>query len=354
MEKPKYVNEGSYGCVYKPSMSCELGLSSDRMTTIGKLMINDKDVREEWDAANAIKLIDPTNQFTVKAHGVCKNYDMTLVDREELDRCTLIDGDSTGTSQIVYEYGGKTITSFLERYKDSTMPMDTFVRLFFKFGNLFNGAMKLSENRKIHFDIKSENVLMDDDMNLRLIDFGLLTSQDTIETNDLISYPYRYFPPELRVYAFLKSGTGNLTPTEVIQEYNVDAGYNFIESCKIFDPVADVNAMFRTPKEELIMFSRRRADVFALGWLLCLVGFCTDNMSAFPPQVKFPVLSFVRGTARFYPENRMTPEDAYAYHNFVCSYLVNSSALHSGKRSLPALRSTKRAKREPKDKEREL
>lgn len=353
-EKPRFVNAGSYGCVYKPSLPCELRASHDK-NTIGKLMVSEDDVREEWDANKVIKLIDPDNQFTVKAHGVCRDYEMSKVDRDEIASCTLIeDQRATKTSQIVYDYGGTTITSFLGQFGESSMPVDTFVRLFFKFGNLFFGAMKLAENKRIHFDIKSENVLIDDDMNLRLIDFGLLTTHEDIGSNDLISYAYRYFPPELRVYANMTDDNGknvDVTPTDVLNEYNVDAGYTFIETCRLFDPVADVNAIFRTPKADLLTFARRRVDVFALGWLLCLVGFSADNMSAFPPEVKFPILSFIRGTARFHPEHRMSPEDAYAYHNFACSFLANSSALHTATvKSLPALRPGHRATHKTKSK----
>lgn len=348
--KPQYVNAGAYGCVFEPHLPCELGLSASdprAKKTIGKIMGDAGDAKTEWDAHQSVRLVDPNNEFTVKAHGMCGQYRLSDVDAKELQKCVLLDSTSadrenTG-AQIIYEYGGKTLTSFLMSFVDAPMPMDTFVRLFFKFGNLFYGAMLLNNNKSIHFDIKSENVLIDDDMNLKLIDFGLLTRQEDLKNNELIAFSYRYFPPELRIYSHMtRHMPRELTPYEVLQEYVSDGGYQFLQKSNVFDPEEDINQIFGMTPDVIMTFSQRRVDVFALGWLMCLVAFCADNMSVdngFAADIKFPLMSFIRSTARFHPEHRSTPEEAFAYHNMVCTYFANSSVLH--KKTLMSSSSTR-------------
>ncbi len=353
--KPKYVNAGAYGCVFEPHLPCELGVSSKdprAKATIGKIMSDANEAKIEWEANELVRKVDPKNDFTVKAHGVCKRYQLSQVDAHELEKCVLLKDGTSGQNgvQIVYEHGGKTLTEFLMNYEHTYMPMDVFVRLFFKFGNLFYGAMLLNNSQSIHFDIKSENVLIDDDMNLKLIDFGLLTRHHELEKNELIAFSYRYFPPELRIYSHkTRSTPKELTPSEVLEEYMNDGGYDFIEKFQLFDPKDDIEKCFALPAETLMTFTKRRVDVFALGWLLSLVGFCTNGMEdpKFTADIKFPIFTFIRNTARFHPEHRSSPEEAYAYHKMICSYFANSNVLHN--KRLSALRPSEEDKDESKN-----
>lgn len=328
----KYINEGAYGCVFRSHIPCEVNMNvPGDHSTIGKLMFDAKDIASENKAVEAMRLIDPEHLFTVRSYGTCKPQAAFLESDPEAKKCELLNEPhhANQRNQIVYQYGGVTLTKFIMDFS-SGMPWHVFLRVFFKMGNLFFAAMRLSAAEKVHFDIKSENVLVDDEWNMKLIDFGLLANQDEIGSNSLISMSYRYFPPELRVYAHKTRGHQDaelsaLTPDDVLAEYRDDVAFELIKNQGLFDPEDDVRKLFACSAEDIMHWSKKRIDVFTVGWLLALVVFSANNLSDAPPPARFVLMTLLRHMCRFHPEHRYAPEHAFEEHQRICAFLVNST-----------------------------
>ncbi len=320
-----YINEGTYGCVFQPHIPCSgVPSSADGGTsapTVGKLMFSEEDVQEELLNVKEVRLLDPEALFTVKMLGTCKG--------EELGSPALPDGEAAKCKvpemrdvpeadriQIVYQHGGETFT----RYVTSPMSEEGFMYLFDRFDNLFYGAMALDEFGKVHLDIKSENVLFDGET-LRLIDFGLATKQEHMRSNPITKQPYMFFPPEMRVYwKTLRDGRLDDSDLQNILGTYANAGGPFRSLQGIFSPEEDLRAVAALAASRggigaLTAYASRRADVFALGWLVCFMYAAADDLRGSHDAVRLAVSEFVKSTARFDPRKRCTPDEACDLHH---------------------------------------
>ena len=186
----KHVASGGYGCVYRPTLLCKGGTEERSYDKISKLMIK-KDAKEEQKESKLIDKIDPTFYFHLPAPTICLDVKEPDVEHDnDFKDCTIFTDNARGNlsrmATLTYEDGGTSLHEFInnliELLKEGTMQdrEEAFLRLFFNMENLFFGLKEMYENRIVHGDIKSLNVVIKpagDGVNyiLKFIDFGLAT-----------------------------------------------------------------------------------------------------------------------------------------------------------------------------------
>jgi serine/threonine protein kinase len=192
--EPKYVAEGTYGCVLAPAVNCRKKVNT---TKVSKVFIKNTAAKEEENIQNIIKTIDPKNEFTVKMSNTC-SINIDSFPQAQTDKCKRLGKTKETTSvfnQIVYENGGDSLQKVIKYYnfEDVVMFMEP----------LFYGLTVLEKKMVCHMDIKPANIVFNASNNkMSLIDFGLSHSYKTMfHDNDnmsVIGSQYEYFPLEMR------------------------------------------------------------------------------------------------------------------------------------------------------------
>jgi len=199
-----YVDEGSFGCVYRPPLRCK-GSSERPKNKVSKLMKKD-DAIKEHSITNVIDKIDNTYKYHLKRPTICKPAKPDKKIDNNLHECFV--AAINGAPQ---EKGWKDRFRILQ-YKDGGVSMDNILKSIFQgnkdlnrmkliasLENLFYGLKDMYEHEFLHGDIKDENILFNKKTyRFNFIDFGLsymidnfdkLTEDDFIPSIDSIHYP---------------------------------------------------------------------------------------------------------------------------------------------------------------------
>ena len=151
MENPKYIANGTYGCVLKPPLSCK-GSKKDISDTITKIFDNEYEKNQEVLIHNKIvKKIDPNNYFTVKLIDDCK-INISDYPKNELSKCSNFKTNTLKYLQIIYENGGISLDDYLRDAKNPLIDFKYFERI-------FKGLVELNKNKSSHLDIKPSNIV---------------------------------------------------------------------------------------------------------------------------------------------------------------------------------------------------
>ena len=200
MKIPLYTNNGTYGCVFRPGVSCK-GKILDESAVSKVFKLSKHDVtKEEYDIHNnVVNKIDPSGEFTLKLIETCK-VDMGSFSPSQVKKCrnfTIEEMEQKYLPQIVYEYGGVNIFEAPRKF--------SFEELFSAMTPVFKGINKMNQFKIVHVDIKPENMVYNHITGkLALIDFGIASRYFNLYGRDklyLMAHPYKYYPPEFPLIA---------------------------------------------------------------------------------------------------------------------------------------------------------
>ena len=198
------IDSGSYGCVFNPAIKCAKSTQPYNPKNIAKLMYVEDTQPEIDEMAKVKKMIEtiPQNEnyFIIAGAYACRpdkfnKEDLTAFDHE----CGLFTkrGITSGTvnnrlnelALIVMPNGGLNIEKFIielvklsekDMYRNFVIMNEAMIRL------LTNGIVPLTAKHFNHYDIKYANILMSEDGNARLIDWGLAGENDGINVPESI------------------------------------------------------------------------------------------------------------------------------------------------------------------------
>lgn len=214
---PTVIGEGTYGCVHKPSLTCEekpkkLPNYNNKISKI----LDKKEASLELKEFKKIKLIDMNTKFhsgtpikcdplqnnqQVYAINKCKNTTIKhLVNRN-------VNDIKNNLSLLIMEDGGVDLrkyvnkTSYRNISNSSTKQVEKFL---IEFERAFLGLKELEDSKYIHNDLKLDNMVYNKDVNrINFIDFGLTTNFNTLKKNGEKSKYYVgnnhhwSFPPDI-------------------------------------------------------------------------------------------------------------------------------------------------------------
>jgi len=322
---PQYTNNGTYGCVMRPSVSCKTKKSTDP-NTVSKLFTSSTNSSEEVFLHNKIiDKIDPNGVFTINLLETC-DIETKKFPSQEISKCRNFQTKHTKMKklpQIVYEYGGYDIKESCRRY--------AFEEMFRALRTPFQGIIILKEKGYVHVDIKPENLVFNIGTGkMSLIDFGLAKSASKlyIKDNDYIfKHSYPYYPPEFLLAAnkfakkYMYSLENNLS---YIRGY-VDELRGILPSTSDFDTYLRKLAYpnFDSMKDDCL--DPYKVDVYMLGvTILDTLYMCkrhnTVNIVANPKFFK-EVLKLVYNMTLPNPKDRASPEEAYMMYKSVVAMI---------------------------------
>lgn len=182
----KMIAKGTYGCVYKPEIKCEgSDVRGDGVTKIMK----HEDAAIELKEQKRVDEIDPDFKYHLQAPNICDVGEYDLENDNNLSECSLVNelikkGRSWKEDFVLVQMkdGGVSIYDYMHKtHPARTKSLTDAKKFILGMKNLFEGLVDFDENEFVHFDIKSQNIVVkEENMRFNYIDFGLSTTRDNI------------------------------------------------------------------------------------------------------------------------------------------------------------------------------
>ena len=195
-EPPKFLNSGSYGCTFRPGISCtaEGTLVDKYLTKIQRL--KDASTREQ-EIGKKIKKIRNYEDYYAPILSNCKVF-LSTVSETEIEKCKILSTETDGS--VKYEankirYVGKNtlLKHLLAIYKSK--PNSIMREIVNSHMALLEGFNRLSAAGIIHFDVKENNVMCEDKTGAPIIiDFGLSIDETELAKKEYNDAFYVYGP----------------------------------------------------------------------------------------------------------------------------------------------------------------
>lgn len=166
----KLLSQGSYGCIFKPGMSCENNNPTTKYIT--KVQKQKEISEKETIIGKEIKKIVQYEKYFAPIVNTCP-IDLKKINNKEITKCNFIDTnkiDKYESNQILF-VGNATLYSYIH---DIINTKGFFKKLLNIYISLLEGLQILYEKGGIiHLDIKENNIVLSNQGKPRIIDFGL-------------------------------------------------------------------------------------------------------------------------------------------------------------------------------------
>lgn len=208
----KLIAKGAYGCIYHPKLNCD-GKSTTNTKYVSKLQENNFTSKNEVHISNIIKTIPNYNTMFAVILRSCK-VDYKEIKDTEIVNCPQISNDNVVLMDVEY-VNSKDIYTFLEGNTDYFYVIHKIVH---SYKHLLNSINYLIDKQVVHFDLKSDNILMEPSIPI-IIDFGLSldvnkllqATRENLKNYFFTSYP-KYYVWSLEVHYICYLLNENDTP----------------------------------------------------------------------------------------------------------------------------------------------
>jgi hypothetical protein len=179
------ITSGGFGCIFKPALKCKD--SKKRKDGVSKMSINEyssQELKEVLRIQNKLKHIPNYDKlYLLKDIQRCEPEKLTQTDLVNFDKkCSALTkynineqnvNDNLDKLKIInMPYGGISLRKWL--LEGGTINVDKIKQLNQMVVHLLkNAIVPMNNNLVIHNDLKDQNVLVDSELNTRIIDWGL-------------------------------------------------------------------------------------------------------------------------------------------------------------------------------------
>jgi serine/threonine protein kinase len=189
MKELNLINSGAFGCIYRPSLTCDGNIGSEKYIT--KIQKNERTISNEIRISEKIRKLRGYARFFAPILKFC-NVQIKKDRLDDLNKCEVFRDETK--EQIL----SKSYVSMKTRYVGDNDLMkyifsSTNINIFLKelwrtHLHLLKGIQKLFANKILHHDLKYNNIIFDSKMNVPIIiDFGQSWSIDEMNTESKIS-----------------------------------------------------------------------------------------------------------------------------------------------------------------------
>lgn len=199
-EKIKLLSQGSYGCVFRPTLNCNGNIGSKRY--VSKIQNNTENSKKETDIGQTIKKI---KNYAMHFAPIVKTCPVSLgkLKDDEISKCEIVDmkyknaKNAYVTNKIKY-VGKYTLGDYLFQVYQSTPKL--FLRTFMdSYFDILQSVSILNKHNILHLDLKENNILYDEQNSKPiLIDFGLSVDTTGLKPENyktaFLTYGYDYPP----------------------------------------------------------------------------------------------------------------------------------------------------------------
>ena len=266
MEGGKLIGQGTYGCVFQPSLLCKKKQISK--SKVGKITDVEDTDRELHAASILNKIKEHKDYFLVVEESCSPRIEESQID-PDLNKCRFLNKHRLGDLQLLsMPYGGNDL------YKHTLITKDN-IPFFILMKHLLEAGTLMLMNGFLHYDIHNGNILIDKFGIPRLIDFGQSFAVNEISLDvirnrwKVLDTNYSAEPPEVTF----------LTALDEFNKYTFDEAIDEVMPKKnIFKLVEKLLAVpLNTQVEKLESFfksSKAFADQDAIKfWKLYYPGF---------------------------------------------------------------------------------
>jgi len=202
IETPKLINQGTFGCVYKPSFLCD-GNTLKEEDYITKIQTKDATSQQEETIGSQLKNIRNYDQHYAGIMETCP-IELSKIEDNELKKCDFVEKQAASETPQEYvastiKYVGKEdVIDYL--ITKINKPQQYMMSLFHIHYHLLKALEQLQASNIIHYDVKANNIMIHDVKKIPIIiDFGISfqgeTKPDMIEaTNAFYVYGPEYTP----------------------------------------------------------------------------------------------------------------------------------------------------------------
>lgn len=173
------MNEGSYGCIYYPGLTCKLKKSKSKNNIISKIQINNAISKNEIEIGEILKKAKIKGLISIKSSCIIKKN----IELKNVMNCSIIE-NGLELVKIDQEYiKGDKLENFLTN--------ENLINIYIKCLKLIK---KLHNLNICHFDLHGDNILYNIDDNApSLIDYGISINIDKLKNkNNYEEYFFRY------------------------------------------------------------------------------------------------------------------------------------------------------------------
>lgn len=187
----KLIGKGTYGCVFDPPLKCKSKFVPTQRHILGKVT-QPVDYVAESEAAKVLSAIDVHKQYFIlpDVKSACEIEPLSKQTEKDIQQCEPITQDPNQKMiQFQMPYAGK---SLFKRMNDTDLRTpEFFLKLM---GFLLEAGAYLATKSFVHYDIKEDNILVDEYKNLKLIDFGQSFPVKTL-TKDVLDLRWKIYNP---------------------------------------------------------------------------------------------------------------------------------------------------------------
>lgn len=193
----KLLSQGGFGCVYYPGIRCKNSKDDDDMNEyVTKLQRDNFNSKNEAAIGLRIKEDVIYKYFFLPVISECpvKMASFSKDNEDLVSKCEVIkDTDKDYTlMKIPYANNKPIMEEIFDELRDKK---HIVISILEAYTHLLKGIEYLIDLKIVHFDLKSDNVLYDSDMNhANIIDFGLSIPIDKITPENIKEYFYLYAP----------------------------------------------------------------------------------------------------------------------------------------------------------------
>jgi serine/threonine protein kinase len=158
----KKIGEGTYGCVYYPPLKCKQQCNEDKCNVgVSKLMKSNA----AYDELNMFNLVSRLDQSYV----VTKPILCEVSDEEDISDCAIEWETGDAAALLIYDHLGVDMIAYLKSFD-----IDDLAKFLLNFTIIFYALIDMEKKGIIHQDIKPENIMVTEDLSMKLIDYGLM------------------------------------------------------------------------------------------------------------------------------------------------------------------------------------
>ena len=249
VQQPKLVNQGTFGCIYKPSFLCD-GNTVKEEDYITKIQTKDDISEQEEVLGNKIKELRNASEYFAGIINTCP-IELSKIEDNELKKCEFIEKQTSNETPQEYiastiKYVGKQdmMDYFMERVNK---PQQYVMSLFHIHFHLLKALSQLQEANIIHYDLKSNNIMVHDVKKTPImIDFGISfegESKPEDATNAFYVYGPNYSPwcvdIHLISYAFHKIKSENPLQEQVQEEQTQQVIKDYMDNNSAVDTLTN-------------------------------------------------------------------------------------------------------------------
>ncbi len=210
---PKLIGVGTYGCVFHPPLFSPLESAEKYNNNMDYVMkIYDPTEDDEKLFSERILKIDPSGEHFISLIGDPMHVNLNSHNLRDLAKIDFL-RHNKNVRGFYLKYGGPNLFDISQKIVPSLTEVWEWVTYIFK------GLKILHDNDIFHFDVKSDNIVIDPkDNKARLIDFGM-AFDDIPKSKCELCY---YYPPIINATSFNQD---NIKQYDLVDELYDHFGY---------------------------------------------------------------------------------------------------------------------------------